>query len=102
MAHERRTGANPVSVVAGGIGSGGYKQVESGGDRRSCWRKVNLMAFNAIVVLRNAGYPVDMLSEAQRAVFADLNEEEVNVLVSVQQRLHEVGADVEGQDMKLL
>lgn len=60
------------------------------------------MSFDPLVYLREAGYPADMLSEAQREVFAALSEQEVQVLVSVQRRLQEVSADVEGHDMKLV
>jgi hypothetical protein len=60
------------------------------------------MSFDPITYLREAGCPVDMLSEAQREVFAALSEQEVEVLVSVQRRLQEVSADVEGHDMKLV
>lgn len=54
------------------------------------------MTFDALSALREAGSPVDLLSDEQRTVLGQLSEAEVQVLVSVQERLSAVsGADVE-------
>ena len=45
------------------------------------------MTFDALTALREAGSPVDLLTDAQRAVLATLTEEEVAVLNSVKRRL---------------
>lgn len=45
------------------------------------------MAFDALAALREAGNPVDSLSDAQREVFASLSREEVDVLNSIKRRL---------------
>jgi hypothetical protein len=55
------------------------------------------MSFDALEALRQAGNPVDLLGDAERAVLAQLTEEEVTVLNSVKERLdaisdHEVEA----------
>lgn len=60
------------------------------------------MAVDALARLQEAGYPVGLMTEAQQGVLAALAEEEVEVLVSVQERLRDVSADVEGHDMKIL
>jgi hypothetical protein len=61
------------------------------------------MSFDPLAALREAGSPIDQLSEAQRAVLSSLGEHEVAVLVSVQQRLREAqDGDLEGHDMKML
>jgi hypothetical protein len=52
--------------------------------------------------LREAGCPVDLLSEAQRRVLAELTDEEAEVLVAVQLRLREAEAEVSGHDWKML
>jgi hypothetical protein len=55
------------------------------------------MAFDALAALRQAGNPVDLLTDGQRAVLAQLSESEVGVLISVQERLDEVSdSEVEG------
>jgi hypothetical protein len=55
------------------------------------------MPFDALTALREAGSPVDLLTDAQRAVLATLTEEEVAVLNSVKRRLDGAGgAEVEG------
>jgi hypothetical protein len=55
------------------------------------------MTFDALAALREAGNPVDLLSAEQRAVFAQLTEEEVAILNSVKRRLDAVSdPDVEG------
>jgi len=61
------------------------------------------MAFNALEALREAGNPVDQLSEAQRGVFASLSEEEVEVLNSIKRRLDEIdeNVDVTAHDVKV-
>jgi hypothetical protein len=58
--------------------------------------------YDPISALRAADFPVDQLSESQRAVLASLTEEETAVLVSVQRRLVEAEDDVVAHDMKLL
>lgn len=60
------------------------------------------MNAEALEELRNAGCPVDMLSQAQRDVFAALTSDELQAILSVQRRLQAVSADVEGHDLKLL
>jgi hypothetical protein len=58
------------------------------------------MAFDALAALRQAGNLVDLLTPEQRAVLAQLTEEEVRVLNSVKERLDAVSdADVEGQSL---
>jgi DNA-binding CsgD family transcriptional regulator len=60
------------------------------------------MAFDALATLRQAGNPVDLLSEEQRSVLAQLTEEEVTVLNSVKERLDAVSdAEVEGQSLTI-
>jgi hypothetical protein len=58
--------------------------------------------YDPLVDLREAGCPVDQLSESQRDVLASLTEQETAVLVSVQHRLSEVEDEVVAHDMKLL
>jgi hypothetical protein len=58
--------------------------------------------YDPITDLRAAGFPVDQLSESQRAVLAALTEEETAVVISVQRRLREAEGDVVAHDMKLL
>jgi hypothetical protein len=58
--------------------------------------------YDPISALRAADFPVDQLSESQRAVLASLTEEETAVLVSVQRRLVAAEDDVVAHDMKLL
>lgn len=61
------------------------------------------MSFDPLTALREAGSPVDQLSEAQRAVLSSLDDHEVAVLVSVQQRLRDTqDGDLEGHNMKML
>jgi hypothetical protein len=61
------------------------------------------MAFDALEALREAGNPVDQLSQGQRGVFASLTEEEVEVLNSIKRRLDEVeDGDVIAHDTKIL
>lgn len=45
------------------------------------------MHFDAITALREAGNPVDSLSDAEMEVFASLTEQEVEVLNSIKRRL---------------
>ncbi|MFI0944084.1 aroma-sacti cluster domain-containing protein [Streptomyces sp. NPDC021020] len=55
------------------------------------------MDFDPLASLRQAGNPVDLLSDAQRDVLAQLTEDEVAVLNSVKTRLDAVAdAEVEG------
>lgn len=61
------------------------------------------MTFDALAALREAGNPVDLLSDEQRGVLARLTEHEVAVLNSVRQRLDAASdPDVEGHvDIKI-
>jgi hypothetical protein len=60
------------------------------------------MAFDALATLRQAGNPVDLLTEQQRNVLAQLTEEEVAVLNSVKERLDAVADfEVEGQSVSI-
>jgi hypothetical protein len=54
------------------------------------------MSFDSIGALRAAGVQVDVLNDAQRAVIADLSEQEVATLTSLHRRMEEVGTEVEG------
>jgi hypothetical protein len=55
------------------------------------------MTFDALTALRMAGNPVDLLTEQQRDVLAQLTEDEVAVLNSVKERLDAVtDPEVEG------
>jgi len=55
------------------------------------------MAFDALAALRQAGNSVDLLTDGQQAILAQLTESEVGVLISVQERLEaESGGEVEG------
>jgi DNA-binding CsgD family transcriptional regulator len=62
------------------------------------------MSFNPIEALREAGNPVDLLTEAQQGVFAQLSEDEVAVLNSIKKRLDDLPEpEVEGHgDIKIL
>lgn len=62
------------------------------------------MSFDPLEVLREAGNPVDLLSAAQRQVFAQLSPEEVAVLNSIKKRLDDIPeSDVEGHgDIKII
>jgi hypothetical protein len=55
-----------------------------------------------IAALRDAECPVDLLSEAQRAVLASLTEQEADILVSIQLRLRDAEGEVSGHTYKLL
>ncbi|MEZ0093841.1 aroma-sacti cluster domain-containing protein [Streptacidiphilus sp. EB129] len=62
------------------------------------------MPFDALTALRDAGHPVDFISEAQRDVFAALTEDEVRVINGLKARLdavNEVEAEVEAQELKM-
>jgi len=60
------------------------------------------MAFDALAALREAGNPVDLLTQEQRDVLAQLTEEEVAVLNSVKARLDDISqAEVEGQSFTI-
>ncbi|GIH80793.1 aroma-sacti cluster domain-containing protein [Planobispora longispora] len=55
------------------------------------------MTFDALAELRRAGNLVDLLSDRQRAVLAQLTESEVRVLISVKERLDAASdSEVEG------
>ena len=58
--------------------------------------------FDPIIALREAGFPVDQLSDSQRDVLSSLTEQETAVVASVQLRLREAEGDVVAHDMKLL
>lgn len=60
------------------------------------------MFFDALKALEEGGQPIELLSSSQRAVLASLTEHEVDVLLSIQQRMHEARGDVEAQELKLL
>jgi hypothetical protein len=61
------------------------------------------MAFDSLAALREAGNPVDLLTQEQRAVFAALTEEEVAVINSIKKRLDAIeDPDVEAHDLKVL
>jgi hypothetical protein len=57
---------------------------------------------DALDVLRAAGFPVDQLNAAQRAVLTELGEHEIEALVTVQRRLAEAEDEVSAHDLKLL
>jgi hypothetical protein len=58
--------------------------------------------YDPLPALREAGCPVDQLSDSQREVLESLTEQETAVLVSVQERLAEVEGEVVAHDLKLL
>jgi hypothetical protein len=63
------------------------------------------MAFDPLEALREAGNPVDVLSEAQRSVLAGLTEEEVATWNGIKARLDAAvgsAAEVEGQGVNLI
>jgi hypothetical protein len=57
---------------------------------------------DALSALRDAGYPVDQLSTAQRAVLATLSEAETTMLIGLQLRLRAAEGEVTAHDLKLL
>ena len=57
---------------------------------------------SALDELRDAGCPVDQLSEGQREVLAGLSEDEVAVMVTVYRRLAEAENEVVAHDLKML
>ncbi|MFR9779880.1 aroma-sacti cluster domain-containing protein [Micromonospora sp. MS34] len=57
------------------------------------------MAYDALKALRDGGNPLDLLSERQRAVLANLTPEEVATWNSIKGRLDAAGGEVEGQDV---
>ncbi|MFC5830955.1 aroma-sacti cluster domain-containing protein [Nonomuraea insulae] len=58
--------------------------------------------FDALSTLRAAGHPIDLLSERQRQVFAELGRPEVELLNSIKIRLDAAAGEVEGQELKLV
>ncbi|MEO3813309.1 aroma-sacti cluster domain-containing protein [Sphaerisporangium sp. B11E5] len=58
--------------------------------------------FDALTLLRDAGHPIELLSERQRQVFAELSPPEVELLNSIKTRLDAVAGEVEGQELKLV
>ncbi|MEY9872129.1 hypothetical protein ABH931_001603 [Streptacidiphilus sp. MAP12-33] len=55
------------------------------------------MSQEALDALRSAGTPVDLLSDSEREIFSSLSPDEVSVLTSIQGRLNEAAAAVQGQ-----
>jgi hypothetical protein len=55
------------------------------------------MAYDALAELRAGGNAVDLLTEAQREVLAQLSPEEVATLNSVKARVEAVSGEVVGQ-----
>lgn len=61
------------------------------------------MPFDALASLLEAGHPMEFLTDAQRAVFANLSESEVSLLNAIKSRLDEADdGDVEGHELKVL
>jgi hypothetical protein len=60
------------------------------------------MAFDPLQKLAEAGNPIDMLTDTQKAAFAELTEHEVDVITSVQAKLAHASAEVEGQDFNIV
>ena len=58
--------------------------------------------YDPVTALREAGFPIDALSAAQRDVLADLTEQETDVLVSVQNRLLRADPEVVAHEVKML
>ncbi len=57
------------------------------------------MAFDAISALRDAGTPVDQLTDAQRGALSTLTPAEVGVITDVQNRIADAAGDVEGHSL---
>ena len=57
------------------------------------------MAFDAISALRDAGTPVDQLTDAQRGALSTLTPTEVGVITDVQNRIADAADDVEGHSV---
>jgi hypothetical protein len=60
------------------------------------------LAFDPLAALREAGCPVDALSDGQREVLGALTQEETAVLVMVQERLQAASDEVVAHELKLL
>jgi hypothetical protein len=58
--------------------------------------------YDPMTALRQAGFPIDQLSTAQRDVLASLTEQETAVLVSVQTRLMTADPEVVAHEVKML
>jgi hypothetical protein len=58
--------------------------------------------YDPVTDLREAGFPIDQLSTAQRDVLAALTEQETAVLVSVQIRLLSADPEVVAHEVKML
>jgi hypothetical protein len=58
--------------------------------------------FDALRILREAGHPIDLLSERQRQVFAELSAPQVELLNTIKARLDAAAGEVEGHDIKLI
>jgi hypothetical protein len=55
------------------------------------------MAVSSLAGLRDAGAPVDQLSEAQQAVLADLTPPEAETLISAGRRFADATPDIKGR-----
>jgi hypothetical protein len=60
------------------------------------------MEYDALSVLRAAGNPIDVLTEQQRSVLAQLSPEEVATVNQIKSRLDAVGGEVQGQDVNFI
>jgi len=60
------------------------------------------MAFDALSELRTAGNPIDVLTDQQRAVLAQLSPAEVATVNQIKSRLDAVGGEVDGQDVNII
>ncbi|MEU0187480.1 aroma-sacti cluster domain-containing protein [Streptomyces sp. NPDC006207] len=60
------------------------------------------MPIDPLQALRDAGHPVDLLSDRQQEVLRGLSEEEIAVLNGLKDRLDAVADEVEAHDIKLL
>ena len=54
-----------------------------------------MAAGNSLQKLQEAGIPVNELPDAQKQVLAELTSQEVDTMIKIQKRMHEV-ADVQG------
>jgi hypothetical protein len=58
--------------------------------------------FDPLATLSAAGCPVDVLSDSQRAVLADLTQDETAVLITVHERFQATSDEVVAHELKLL
>jgi predicted MFS family arabinose efflux permease len=82
----RTTDAYSMGPVLAGL----VTVTEQGGERMA----------DALETLRSSGIAVDSIPEEQRQVLADLTDEEVRVLASINERVRNAGSDVGGYAMK--